>query len=278
MHNGHGSVPTLETLNTYLWLSDLRSPTPFLPECWGSWPGIEEWLTQRLPEDYDAGLGLLEPEHSGEIVIAGHIDLWNTDRHGDVHISSTLVTPEKARSLLRALQTTPNPHDFNVNMEIDEPGFELKNLYYDQRIEEGLDEFDPLCRNARASRWTPTLNFIEVMKLKPVHGRPKFLLPAGGVAAWLEIWSDQSVRNRERIQQMFSEGQRLWVRIETLVEYLNECARDLILDVKIARRRDYNSQKKEEKYDLGRSTIYLLRRDGKLEALSGSRDLTAVFT
>ena len=77
------------------WLTDLRSPTPFLPECRGSWPGIEEWLTQRLSEDYDAGLGLLEPAHCGEIVIAGHIDLWNNDRHGDVRVSSALVTPEK---------------------------------------------------------------------------------------------------------------------------------------------------------------------------------------
>lgn len=259
--------------STEYWLSDLRSPTPFLPECWGSWPGIDEWRTRRPPEDYDAALGLLEPKHRGQIVIAGNIDLWGTDRHGDINISSALVTAERARSLLCALQTTPNPHDFNVEMEIEEPDFELKNLYDDQRVEEGLDEFDPLCRNARASRSLPTAEFMSAMKLKSIDGRPKFLLPTGEIGAWLEIWSDQSARNRERISESFSEGRRLWVRIETLLEYLNEVARDLILDVKIARRRDYNSRKEEEKYDLGRSTLYLLRRDGRLETLSGSRDL-----
>ena len=251
--------------STEYWLSDLRSPTPFLPECWGSWPGIDEWRTRRPPEDYDAALGLLEPKHRGQIVIAGNIDLWGTDRHGDINISSALVTAERARSLLCALQTTPNPHDFNVEMEIEEPDFELKNLYDDQRVEEGLDEFDPLCRNARASRSLPTAEFMSAMKLKSIDGRPKFLLPTGEIGAWLEIWSDQSARNRERISESFSEGRRLWVRIETLLEYLNEVARDLILDVKIARRRDYNSRKEEEKYDLGRSTLYLLRRDGRLE-------------
>jgi hypothetical protein len=255
------------------WLSDLRSPTPFLAECWGSWPDIEEWRTQRPQEDYDVALGLREPKHPGHIVIAGNIDLWGTDRHGDIHISSALVTAERARSLLFALQTTPNPHDFNVEMEIDEPGFELKNLYYDQRVYAGLEEFDPLGRNAGASRTIPTTDFINAMNLKAKDGRPTFLLPTGERGAWFEIWSDQSVRNRERISESFSEGRRLWVRIETLLEYLNAIARDLILDVTIARRRDYNSRKEEEKYDLGRSTLYLLRRDGRLETLSGSRDL-----
>jgi hypothetical protein len=255
------------------WLSDLRSPTPFLAECWGSWPAIEQWRTQRPQKDYDAALGVLEPKHRGQIVIAGTIDLWGTDRHGDIQISSALVTPERARSLLCALQTTQNPHDFNVEMEIDESGFEMKSLYHDQRVEEGLDEFDPLCRNARLSRSLPTTDFISTMKLKSIDGKPKFVLPTGEIGAWLEIWSDQSARNRDRISEPFSEGRRLWVRIETLLEYLNEISRDLILDVKIARRRDYNSRKEEEKYDLGRSTLYLLHRDGRLETLSGSCDL-----
>jgi len=255
------------------WLSDLRSPTPFLPECWGNWPDIEQWLTQRSPEDYDAGLGLFERWHQCELVIAGYINLWDTNRHGDIHISSGLVAPEKAQALMRALQTTANPHDFNLNLEIDEPGFDLKNLCYDQRVEDGLDEFDPLCRNASASHWTPSPDFINALKLKPVHGNRKYLLPTGIPAVWLEIWSDQSIRDRQRIQQFFSEGQRLWVRIETLLEYLNQYARDLILEVKIARRRDYDSRKEEEKYDFGRSTLYVLRRDGKLETLYGSRDI-----
>ena len=175
-------------------------------------------------------------------------------------------------SLLHALQTTPNPHDFNLNIEIDDPSFTLKNLYYDQQVEEGLEKFDPLCRNARSSRWIPETDFIATMNLTQAHGRPKYLLPTGTVAAWLEIWSDQSERNRERILEMFSEGKRLWVRIETLLEYLNKRVRDLIIEVKIARRRDSNHRKEEETYDLGRSTLYLLRRDGRLETISGSRD------
>ncbi|HEY6807075.1 MAG TPA: hypothetical protein VI306_26085 [Pyrinomonadaceae bacterium] len=255
------------------WLSDLRSPTPFLAESWGSWPSIEDWLTLRPQEDYDAAIGLGEPKHSGQIVIAGNIDQWSTDRHGDIHISSALVTPGRARSLLFALQTTANPHDFDVEMEIDEPGFELRNLYNAQRVDDGLDAFDSLSRNAGASRSIPTTAFINAMKLRSMGGRPKYLLPSGEIGAWLEIWSDQSARNRERISESFSEGRRLWVRIETLLEYLNAIALDLILDVKIARRRDYNSRKEEEKYDLGRSTLYLIRRDGRLETLSGSRDL-----
>jgi hypothetical protein len=256
------------------WLSDLRSPTPLLPECWGSWPEIEEWLRKRPPEDYDAGLGLLEPEHRGEIVIAGYIDLWDTARHGDIHISSALVESERALALLRALQTTENPHNFNLTMEIDDPDFELKNLYIDRQSEEGLDEFDPLCRNVPSGRWTPSADFNAAMKLTPVPGKLEHKLPDGTVAARLEIWSDQSEHNRERIYEMFSEGQRLWLRIDTLLEYLNQCARDLIIEVKIARR-NRNDHQKEEKYDCGSSTIYLLRRCGKLETLLCSRDLRA---
>ncbi len=258
------------------WLSDLRTPTPFLPECWGS-SNLEEWLKHRLPIDYDAGLGLLEPHRLGEIVIAGQVDLWNSDRSGDVSIASALVHPDYARSLLHALQTTLNPHDFKLSNQIDDQGFLLKNLYYDQRTEDGLDEFDPLFRHTHSSRWVLDEEFTNTMTLRVSKSTQKYFVPSGEIAAWLEIWSDQSARNHERIYEPFSNGQRLWVRIEMLLKYLNKRGLDLIIEVKIARRRDYNSREKEEKYDFGRSIIYLLRRDGSLETISSSRDIIAVF-
>ena len=254
--------------NPQVWLSDLRSPTPLLKECWGAWPSLEHWKKKSLT-DYDIGLGLNEPGHEGEIVVAGYIDLWSRDRTGDYHVESALVCPELAFSLMSALQTTSNPHDFSLEIEIAKPRFELTPWYEEQRVNEGLDHFDPLARIDSERRKVPGEAFLSEMKLHQVEGTLEFRSTTGDRAAWVELWSDQSEENREEIVSAFSQGQRLWVKITTLLQYLNKLGRDLILEVKLAR----NSRLKGANNEFGTSRIYVLRRSGRLETLAGSIEL-----
>lgn len=263
------------------WLADLRSPTPYLVDCWGQFPPVEQWLRRDDPSEYDAGLGLGEPGHSGEIVVLGNIDVIGSRRRGGVRVTSALVTPEKALSLLRALETASSPRNFKLPVldyyesdergEINKPGFELKAWLKWQRFEDGIDEFDPLSRGVRGSFGTFADDCMRAMKVSIIPGTQSYSLPGGELAARLEIWSDNL--EAKHTSESYSEGQRLWLRLDILLEYLQARGLDLIIAVKIARNLERNERGEEDKYDFGRSRIYLLRRDGTLETLAGSRRL-----
>jgi hypothetical protein len=260
------------------WLSDLRLPTPHRADCWGRFQALEEWLRHDDQAEYDAELGF-EETHGTAIVVRGHISMGDSGRRGTVHVTSALVCPDKALSLMRALQTASNPRDFMLPVEeqgygekeINEDGFELKAWLNDRRFEEGLDEFDPLARGVRGSFITFSADFLREMGLSLIPGTQRYTSPNGSEIAHLEIWNDSL--ESERIRGPFSEGERLWLRLDALLEYLRRRGRDLIIEVKIARNRERSQRDEEEKYDLGKSRIYLLRRDGTLETLDGSRQV-----
>jgi hypothetical protein len=196
-------------------------------------------------------------------------------------VRSSLVNPIGARSLLHALQTTDS-RDFQLpvadrgtsEFEIDESGFELTALMREVwSWDETLDTFDPLSRDRgfRLEDFQP--HFIEMMKLQPKN-QTEYLSENGEMAARLELWSDDL--DEEYISHPYSSGERWWVRIDLLLEYLRQCDRDLIIEVKIAHNR--NQQNRGEtgenyEYNPGKSRIYILRQNGILETLDSHRDI-----
>lgn len=260
-------------------LSDLRAPTPYRPDSWGQFPPLEEWLRRDNISEYDAELGFVGTAHVTELIVRGHVATGDSGRRGTARVSSALVCADRALSLMRALQTATDPHDFVLPVEdqgysekeIDEEGFELKAWLNDRRFEEGLDEFDPLARGVRGSFITFAKDFLRVMGVSLIPGTQRYRSSAGGEVARLEIWNDSS--ESERITEPFAEGERLWLRLDVLLEYLRRRERDLIIEVLIARNRERSQRNEEEKYDLGKARIYLLRRDGRLETLDSSRQV-----
>lgn len=263
----------------HYWLADLRGPTPFRPDCWGQFAPLKEWLLRIGESEYEAALGFGEPGHTGEMVIRGHHEVGDELRYGTVRVSSALVTPETARSLLRALQAA-NPHDFLLPIDgigrddarINEPGFDLRPWLRVRRLKQGLDKFDPWARVEISSLSGFGQDFLTAMDVGASPDRLEFQQADGEIIGRLELWNDRL--DKERASGPYSMGERLWVRFDTLLEYLQRCGRDLIIEVQIARNRSEASQREEgEKYDLGRTTIYLLRRDGTFETMAGRREI-----
>lgn len=266
------------------WLADLRTTTPFRRASWGYFPPMEEWFRRDDPAEYEAALGIGEPGHEGEIVVDGGIQDHDSRRRGRVSVSSALVSPDTARALLRALQTTDpgnfrlpyagEESDYGVS-EISEPGFVLEGLVTGWRRErEYLDEHDPLIREIKGPFPLMGRDFLDVLGVSMSDDFLTYSKPDGDVVAHLEVWSDDP-QERERITEAFSTGERLWVRMEALLEYLRRRSMDLVMEVQITRnverRYDTESYLKEREYDPGKSTIYILRQDGSLETLAGCR-------
>lgn len=100
------------------WLADTRSSVPLIPELWGQVKAIETWRDLRPESDYRWPAGLDNGQHA-EIVVAGHIDVNQYDRHGTYRIESALVSPGTARSFALSVSGA-NRHDFVFPVEIDE--------------------------------------------------------------------------------------------------------------------------------------------------------------
>lgn len=273
------------------WLADLRTPTPFRQASWGYFPPMEEWFRRDDPAEYEAALGIGEQGHEGEIIVDGHIEEYDRRRRGKVRVRSALVSPDTASALLRALQTT-DPGNFRLPYEgersehgvseISEPGFVLEGLVTGWRREsEYLDEHDPLTRDIKGSVSLLGRDFIVALGLSLSDNLLTYSRADGEVVARSEIWSDNP-QERERITEAFATGERLWVQTEALLDYLRRRDIDLVIEAQISRNveRRYDTERfiKEREYDLGKSTIYVLRRDGSLETLAGCRPLGATYS
>ena len=273
------------------WLADLRTATPFRQASWGHFPPMERWFRRDDLQEYEAALGIDEPGHEGEIVVDGGIQEHDRRRRGTVSVSSALVSPDTAGALLRALQTT-DPSNFRLPYagegseydasEINEPGFVLEGLVTGWRRErEYLDEHDPLTRDIKGPFSLMGRDFLDTLQLSMSNDFLTYFKSDGEVVARLEVWSDDP-QERERITEAFSTGERLWVQTDALLDYLRRRSMDLVIEVQITRNveqhYDTESYLKEREYDPGRSTIYVLRRDGSLETLAGCRPLGTAYS
>jgi hypothetical protein len=259
------------------WIADLRSATPLRSDCWGQHGDLDEWLRTIRESEYDDALGLAEYGHVGQLVVLGHHEIGDDRRRGTVRVSSALVSPATAGALMCALQTT-EPNDFLLPLDgvwqddaiITDAEFELTPWLREGRSDEGLDRYDPLGRIEVSSLSGFGDDFLSTVGATTSDDGLQFQTSGGKQVGALEVWNDRL--ERERVTEFYTAGERLWVQVDTLLEYLRTRDRDLIIEVTIARNRSERSYRQEsEKYDLGRDRIYLLRGDGTLETLAGRR-------
>lgn len=132
------------TRNDGRWLADRRDPVPL------DWPGgdrdtpVEEWPWSLSRADFDAQLFRTD----GRVNVWGSWTRIRDYRAETVNIRSALVTPERSRSLLAALQTTTDPRDYGIpdadgDLEISSGGYELCGWIATRETLWGTDDRDP---------------------------------------------------------------------------------------------------------------------------------------
>ena len=254
------------------WLADLRDSLPLEDIYWylGE-PTGENWKQEISPDAFDPLIGLNKTSIPKFLVLHGY---YRRAVHGaseSMYISSALVTPETAPALLCAMQTAVNPNDYRVppegdELEISSEGFELKGWL---RILEsecgGIDENDPLRNQLSSSLVVPGTDFVswENLECSSDHKRYWRCGYEDKPVTNLECWDEQPKTDRED-RGFYSEGHRLWVDVNILLDYLKERQRCLIVKCMIDRWADKEGT---GKYVPGKAKIYLIHADGTLETL-----------
>jgi len=264
------------------WSSDLRCPTPLELRYHRS-PTVEaeDWVATITASDFELELGLTSED--GNLVVDSYHDIRTSNHRSSVRISSSLVSPDTGLSLIRALQTSGDSHDYRLppaghEFEIDDGPFLLRGWLSEHSGDSRLDEKDTFNHGVRLLEATPSENVVELLEIcrsdsYPVSWDDSF---NGDRVFQYETWGNvrDDSRQKEYIygEDVFSNGHRLKISPHHLKQYLDKVGFDLILEVEITRRvtkdgiTEYNEEpEKEARY----ARLYLLRRTGEIFTTEG---------
>lgn len=264
------------------WLADFRSMKPLEARFWFAPQGeIEAWIDNVGDIDFLAELELDKDSH--EVVVGCHHETRSSNVNLTVTVDSALVSPGTAGALVRALQAVDDPFDYHLpsvsdHLELDHPPYRLEGWLDDDHSESGIDQRDPLRYDVGAMRSSPSSQVVSALNLEFVYENAPKWVQAGdrntvfGYESWSDVrWDDYDERSLYD-NELRSSGWRLRVDREALEAFLKKTGFDLIVKVQIDRQNkgyEYSQYDQKETKKSKFDRLFLLRRDGSVEAAEG---------
>jgi hypothetical protein len=251
------------------WLADRRDPTPLERQKWKSEKENDDWRWSLQKGDFDSSLHPIE----------GRFNLWGDwvnvggRREEHLHVTSALVGRERAEALLRALQTTKNPHDYRIpsagdELEIDDDPFLLKGWVESDHRDRELDGFDPWAGQISFPAPRPADHIAQGLHLtSDIHQR-RWLGGSPGSYVDASVWGHFTERRDEENPER---GSRLQGTKEFVIELLAKTGMSLIVKVEIRRTRTYRQYDSESnngfEYLLSSARLFLIGPEGSYVSL-----------
>lgn len=266
-----------------LWLSDLLTVKPHKEHLW--FPpedDIEVWLDNASDSELLTELGMDEEDES--ITASSYYSVYSRNFTLTGRVVTSLVAPETARSLVRALQTIEDSMDYRLpqaedGFEIDVAPYRLFGWLSDTELYPGLEERDPLRYEVRRIECEPSLKTKELLNLIFAYdGQVKWIEAESGAPVFsYKTWGDNRGDEREESfrydPSVRSEGWSLRIDKRALKAFLKKMGLDLIVEIGITRKNKgyaYYSRYEEERAKETRyERVLLLRQDGSIEAIEG---------
>ncbi len=192
-----------------------------------------------------------------ELVLSGTgLRVWggwteaNGERQQLVSITSALVNRDKSDALVRALEALENAHDLSLpaaqsHSEVAHPGFDLKGWVTSESPDRGLDRFDPWSGGISFPPPVPSTELAERLSLKPDVDLRSWC-DGDARALYSEVWGHYDDGEDRYESSNPNAGERLTASRHFLQGMLSKLDRDLILRVKVDRRRRYRWYGHEE--------------------------------
>lgn len=251
------------------WLYDRRDSMPKLRRDWVYQSKSTNWQSEINTSDFLEGL-LSYEEDELWLNVGG---FWQDEDNGyseTFSISSALVSVEGSQSLLNALSTCSNSHDFKipdykeVEMEFYQDPLILKGWICQQYVAKGLDEFDPYAGELQYPPYEIGNLISEKLSLLVDSEKRKWRFSEEEKESVIcEMWSQMSINNEESTRY----GNRLKASLSFLKKLCLEFQCGLIIEVQIKRnvKENYGMRRGgSSEYKPPVNKIFILSKDGKL--------------
>lgn len=254
------------------WLADRRDPAPLLRPTWLLERKTENWQQELKPDDFLNGLLAQRNGETWLNVRGSWTDNDSNEREESIYISSALVSQKTSQSLLNALSSCLNPHDFKLpayqeeEMEFNESPFELQGWIYRGSEKEGLDSADPHAGRINYPPYKIGNSIVERLGLSvDLEQRNWYMSNTEEKSLVCELWNLPEKENKEELPR---NGIRMIASLEFLKLLCSTLERELIIEVQIERRfrrSSYHSRSDDNgRYSPPNTKLYILSADGKL--------------
>lgn len=260
----------LLTRNDGKWLADRRDSTPLIERDWSKIDKSNWNIEIATDEDFLEGL-IYESSGDKWLNIFGSWTEGDNECEESFFISSALVSPDASQSLLKALISCSNPHDFKLpeyqedDMEINLRPFELKGWVWSEYISKRIDEYDPHAADIDFPPYQIGETIIKNMGLTADSELRQWFQPNTSAESIIcRIWSTNS---NEPDEEALRKGHRLSASITFLKKLCMIMKCELIIEVQIRRRnkrKAYFGRAEQHEYKPPFNKIYILSADGKL--------------
>lgn len=257
------------TRNDGRWLADRRDPAPLLQRDWIKQQKKEDWHLDITKMDFLDGI-LFKKKEETWLNIFGSWAEGDSEREESFYVSSALVSPNASQSLLNALTTCSNPHDFKLpeyqeeDMEFKSHPFILKGWIWKEDTANRLDEYDSYAAQINFPPYQIGESIVNKLDLSvDMEHRNWFLANADKASITCELWS---TNRSDQDDDPFRHGNRLSVSLSLLKKLCRVLECEIIIEVQIKRRfkrKSYMRGEDEIEYRPPYSKIYIFSADGK---------------
>lgn len=266
----------LLTRSDGMWLSDFRDPVPLNRP---SWINLDYSGKAQLEIQEDEFLDSIIEQVNGEtwLNVKGSWSENSSSVSGTYYVTSALVSTNTSESLLNALSTCEDFHDFKLpnykerGMEINSGKFELRGWINERNMSRGIDEFDPFAAEIYYPPYSIGKKIKKVLGLKASDNGKKWILKSSLTPAL--ITSLYGNYNNSRDDEPEQKGIKMMGSLEFLKLLCIELQCELIIEVQIGRNTYHRYRTDDEKYKKSVNRIFILSSDGKIRESGKSHQL-----
>jgi hypothetical protein len=253
-------------------LADLRDPFPLVRREWLSEKVTDSWRWEIEYSDFLEGLLLSKDGRTFICVTGSWSDNDGSGNNETYSISSALVSVNNSASLLKALVSCKNPHDYKLpsykeeQFELDDSSFKMKGWLIEPDEYKKLDEIDSYAGELKFPMRRISKEHEELLNLNYCLLTRTYMDDKGNSQGFSETWTD--TRNNDRYNEStIRDGNRLYLSLDTLKHLCAQTKLSLIFEVSINRQSSthYRDVPDDVKYPGPYCNLYTFSKDGVIK-------------
>ena len=262
----------LLSMDNGYFLADLRDPAPLVRREWLSEKVTDSWRWEIEYNDFLEGLLLSKDDRTFICVTGSWSDNDGNGNNETYRISSSLVSINNSNSLLRALVSCKNPHDYKLpsyneeQFELDDSSFKMKGWLVEPNEYKKLDEIDPYAGELKFPIRKISKEYEELLNLNYCLLTRAYMDNKGNYQGFSETWTDR--RNNDRYSEStIRDGNRLYLSLDMLKHLCVKTELSLIFEVSINRQSTIHDRDEPDdvKYPGPYCNMYTLSKDGVIK-------------